>query len=129
MSGLFVITLIAPTQPEVTFRVALATRFVERCRGLIGRASLPENQGLLLWPGGSIHTFGMTYPIDALFLDRNLRVLKKQANLMPSRFSIAPRSTRGTLELAAGSAKNLPAGVQFQTLPRGVKPCRSQSIR
>jgi uncharacterized protein len=52
-----------------------------RSKGLLGRASLDEDEGILLQPGGSIHMFFMRFPIDAVFLDRELRVLRVAADL------------------------------------------------
>ncbi len=61
--------------------VMLTTNPLERMRGLLGRPVLRENQGLLIQPCSSIHTVGMGYPIDVIFLDRNWRVLKLTENL------------------------------------------------
>ena len=64
-----------------------------RSKGLLGRASLGEDEGILLRPGSSIHMFFMRFAIDAVFLDRELRVLRVAADLKPggSRRSAVPR--------------------------------------
>jgi uncharacterized membrane protein (UPF0127 family) len=72
-----------------------------RTKGLLGRASLAEEEGILLRPGGSIHMFFMRFPIDALFLDRELRVLRIAADLKPWRVA-SKRGTKAVLELPAG---------------------------
>ena len=41
-----------------------------RMRGLLGRRGLESGEGLLLRPTGSVHTFFMRFPIDAVFLSR-----------------------------------------------------------
>jgi uncharacterized membrane protein (UPF0127 family)/CheY-like chemotaxis protein len=70
-------------------------------RGLIGRRGLPAGEGLLLTPAPAIHTAFMRFPIDALFLDRDLRVLDIAERLRPWRIASKQR-TRAVLELAAG---------------------------
>ncbi|HEY6643030.1 DUF192 domain-containing protein [Povalibacter sp.] len=88
----------------VAHRVAVAASFLQRFRGLLGRKDLALDQGLLLRPGGSIHTLCMRFPIDALFLDRSMRILAITHRLVPNRFAVAPRATRSVLELASGRA-------------------------
>lgn len=54
--------------------VERADSFMRRTIGLIGR---PEFDGaLLLEKTKSVHTFGMKFPIDVVFCDRDMRVLK-----------------------------------------------------
>jgi uncharacterized membrane protein (UPF0127 family) len=73
-------------------------------RGLLGREGLPEGEGLLLAdPTGTIHTFFMRFPIDAVFLTADLRVLRIAAAVPPWRLARA-RGARRILELAAGGA-------------------------
>jgi uncharacterized membrane protein (UPF0127 family) len=72
-------------------------------RGLLGRQSLPAGEGLLLTPAPSVHTAFMRFPIDVVFLDRDLQVLKLVQGLTPWRIASARRA-RATLELAAGEA-------------------------
>jgi uncharacterized protein len=79
----------------------LADRPLLRMRGLIGRESLPDGEGLLLRPAPSIHTAFMRFPIDALFLDKDLRVLNIVESLSPWRVA-SKRRARAVLELAAG---------------------------
>jgi uncharacterized membrane protein (UPF0127 family) len=79
----------------------LADRPLPRMRGLIGRRGLPAGEGLLLSPAPSIHTAFMRFPIDALFLDRDLRVLDIRASMPPWRVA-SKRTARAVLELSAG---------------------------
>jgi uncharacterized membrane protein (UPF0127 family) len=84
-------------------RCTLASSPLTRMRGLLGRRGLAEGEGLLLQPAGSIHTAFMRFPIDAVFLDGDQRVLKVAPGLQPWRAAAAKHS-RAVLELAAGEA-------------------------
>ena len=79
----------------------LADRPLRRMRGLIGRQGLPAGEGLLVSPAPAIHTAFMRFSIDALFLDRNLRVVGIVERLRPWR-AASRRRARAVLELAAG---------------------------
>jgi hypothetical protein len=84
-------------------RCVVADSPLRRMRGLLGRRGLGPDEGILLRPAGSIHTFFMRFPIDAVFLDRDHRVVRVAATLPPWRFAAARRS-RAVLELRAGEA-------------------------
>jgi uncharacterized membrane protein (UPF0127 family)/CheY-like chemotaxis protein len=83
----------------------VANRALPRMRGLLGRRHLPEGEGLLLEPAPAIHTAFMRFPIDVVFLDAYMRVIKVVDSLPPWR-SAAARSARAVLELAAGQASH-----------------------
>lgn len=72
-------------------------------KGLLGASSIPAGKGLLLKPCMGVHTFGMTFPIDVLFLDKGNHVIAVITNLQPNRIS--------RLYLNAASALELPAGI------------------
>jgi uncharacterized protein len=73
-------------------------------RGLLGRGRLEPGSGLLLRPAFSIHTMFMRFPIDVVFLDRDLRVVDIRPSLGPWR-AASVRGARAVLELAAGEAE------------------------
>jgi uncharacterized membrane protein (UPF0127 family) len=81
----------------------LADSPLRRMRGLLGRSGLPAGEGMLFTPAPSIHTAFMRFPIDALFLDRELRVIKIVEQLDPWRVASKARA-RAVLELAAGES-------------------------
>jgi uncharacterized protein len=85
-------------------RCQVADRAHTRLRGLLGRRNLPAGDGLLLRPSPSIHTWFMRFPIDAAFLDADLRVLDVSTDLRPWRVA-GRRGARAVLELAAGEAR------------------------
>jgi uncharacterized protein len=84
-------------------RCVFAENAPRRLRGLLGRKKLDPGEGLLLRPAPSIHTFFMRFAIDAVFMDRDLVVLKVTPNLRPWRMAHCRRA-RAVLELPAGEA-------------------------
>ena len=74
-------------------------------KGLLGRASLSAGEGLVIPGCASIHTCFMRFPIDALFIDRDFRVVKVVHGLPPFRFTAPARSAWGVIELPSGTAQ------------------------
>lgn len=85
-------------------RVHLAERFLARLVGLLLDRRLAPEEGLLLRPCRSVHTFGMRYAIDVVHLDRHLRVRAIARAVPPFRVVRGPRSAAAALELPAGGA-------------------------
>jgi uncharacterized membrane protein (UPF0127 family) len=85
-------------------RCVVADRPLSRLRGLLGRSELPAGDGLLLRPSPSVHTWFMRFPIDVVFLDAQLRVLRVRKDMRPWRMA-GERGARVVLELAAGEAE------------------------
>jgi uncharacterized membrane protein (UPF0127 family) len=88
-------------------RLRIACSFKHRLVGLLRTTVLAEDEALMLSPGGSIHTFGMRYPIDVAFLDRQLKILRLAPHLPPWRLCYAPRKTKHVVELRAGMVQAL----------------------
>ena len=84
-------------------RCVLADTALARMRGLLGRRELPSGEGILLKPASSVHMAFMRFPIDAVFLDRDLRVVKVASDLQPWRAS-GSRGAKAVLEIPAGEA-------------------------
>jgi len=84
-------------------RCVLADTALARMRGLLGRRELPSGDGILLRPASSVHMAFMRFPIDAVFLDRDLRVVKVASDLRPWR-AAGSRGAKAVLEIPAGEA-------------------------
>lgn len=84
----------------------IADTSAKRRKGLLGRDYLPDGHALWIVPCESIHTFGMKFPIDVIYLDRNHRVSKVRLAMVPWRMSMC---------LVADSVLELPAGVISKT--------------
>jgi uncharacterized membrane protein (UPF0127 family) len=82
-------------------RIHHATRFWDRARGLVGRSALEPEEGLLIKPCSWIHTFGMRFPIDVLYLNGDNRILSLNS-IFPNRFGRPVRGATAVLELALG---------------------------
>jgi uncharacterized membrane protein (UPF0127 family) len=78
---------------------SFSTRFI----GLMGKKDLPFGEGLHIVPCNSIHTFFMRIPIDALFLDRSLKVVKALSAVPPWRATRVYFAAHSVLELPAGT--------------------------
>lgn len=85
----------------VATQIRLAGASRERRLGLSRHAHLSLEEGLLLTPCEAIHTCGMRFAIDVLFLTPNGRVCGLRRGLRPWRIAASWRA-RSTLELAAG---------------------------
>jgi hypothetical protein len=71
-------------------------------KGLLGRNGLPRSEALLIENCRSIHTIGMRFPLDVLFLDGDGRVVRASAGLPPWRMARGGRAARFALEAEAG---------------------------
>ena len=104
-------------------RCTVADRALARLRGLLDRSELPAGEGLLLRPAPSIHTWFMRFPIDAVFVDGELRVLAVRSGLRPWRMA-GRRGARAVLELAAGEAERRGVRVGTQLMLQGANDGR-----
>ncbi len=77
----------------------------ERMKGLLGRSKeeFPAGKGLWLVPANSIHTIGMSFPIDVAYLDKAGRVIRLYHSLPPFRVAAIKFKTHSILELPAGT--------------------------
>lgn len=82
--------------------VLIAASFPERARGLLGRAPLPAGSMMLLTPCNAVHTWFMRYPLDLVFVDRELRVCRVCRHVVPFRMVGGGRGAHAVLEAASG---------------------------
>src|ERR1700756_449220 len=68
-------------QTEVACCVEVADHGAKRRKGLLGRDRLPAGEGLWIVPCEAVHTFGMRFAIDLIYLDRHMRVKKAKSNV------------------------------------------------
>jgi uncharacterized membrane protein (UPF0127 family) len=116
---------VAPAPLAIHLR--LADSAWQRLRGLIGTRPPAPGEGLLLPRTGSVHTCLMSYPIDIVFLDRDLVVVGVAPAVPPWRVR-GRRGARAVLELAAGGAALAGIGAGDRLIVQPCAPC-SCSLR
>ncbi len=101
----------------------IADTLLTRTKGLLGRTSLPEGEGLWIKRCNSIHTVFMKFPIDAVFVDDDLKVISIYHTLKPWRITRLHLKASSVFELPAGTLEKL-GGVRVgeQLLVRDMEP-------
>jgi hypothetical protein len=84
-------------------RVKKADNFFTRIVGLLKRHKLGPEEALWLVPSKGIHTIGMKFPIDVIFLDKNNVVRRIISGLRPYRVTGIQFKTYSILELPKGT--------------------------
>lgn len=75
---------------------------LKRMVGLLSRSGLGPEEGMLLSPCPQVHTFFMRFAMDAVFMDKNGKVLKVIPSMKPWRVSPWVSDSNSVLELAGG---------------------------
>lgn len=83
--------------------VMRADTALARLVGLLGRRELAPGSALWISPCKGIHTMGMRFPIDVIFLDDEMKVVAVRENVAPWRMTRIVMSASSVLEMAAGS--------------------------
>ncbi len=84
--------------------ITVADTAATRRAGLLQRQGLAQGEGLWIVPCEAIHTFGMPFPIDVMFINRDKRVTKIVPHMKRSRIAMSWRA-RSVIELPAGTAE------------------------
>lgn len=98
----------------VADRVQRADTFMGRLVGLLGRDGLAEDEALWISPCSGIHTFGMSFPIDVIFMDATLRVVAVREGITPWRATGFVREAASVLELPTGAIRRVGVAVGHQ---------------
>lgn len=111
----------AQTGAVVAGSVEIARTRAARRRGLLGREGLPRGWALVIARCKAIHTIGMRFAIDVVFVDADGCVRKIVRGLGPRRIAIAPRAW-AAIELAAGELRpdRLSVGDRLCLAPRSL---------
>lgn len=82
-------------------QLAVADTHWTRLRGLLGLTADDFGNGSGLWivPCHGVHTLGMGFPIDVVYLDKSMTVIEIQPELHPWRFAPVRRHATSVLEL------------------------------
>ena len=95
----------------LSFGVVPADTTFARLKGLIGRLKIRSDEGLWVVPSSGVHTWGVLFPLDLIYLDDELRVIDVKEHFPI--FKIAP------LRISAASVLELPTHTIYssQTQP------------
>lgn len=97
-------------------KVRKADNFLTRLVGLLKRTNLGPEEALWLMPSKGIHTIGMKFPIDVVFLNRGNTVVGLVQGMAPCRLSSIHFTSYSVLELPTGTIKKsrTEVGDQFE---------------
>lgn len=98
-----------------------ADTFSKRFKGLCLRRKFPVGEALWLSPCRSIHTLGMRFPIDALFLDDRLRVVDVRESIEPGRLVRPVPRASSVVELPAGTVRHTGTEIGDQLIVEPMK--------
>ncbi|HEY3302399.1 MAG TPA: DUF192 domain-containing protein [Candidatus Binatia bacterium] len=84
-------------------KVRKADSFLTRLVGLIKRNKLGPEEALWLIPSKGVHTVGMKFPIDVIFLDKNYKVVDVVPAMVPYRATKIHLTAYSALELPKGA--------------------------
>jgi hypothetical protein len=88
-------------QTVLADRVEVADSAANRNKGLLGRKGLELGEGLWIVPCSAVHTFGMRFTIDLVYVDRDKRVKKVRTSVPPWHMSVCV-TAHSVVELASG---------------------------
>lgn len=99
-------------------KAVVAKTFFQRAAGLMFRDSLGPDEAMIFYKAPSIHMFFMFFPIDVVFLDKDMRVIKIHAALRPWQMTSCLKSAV-TIELPVHTANNtnLAVGDALEFIP------------
>jgi uncharacterized membrane protein (UPF0127 family) len=80
----------------------------QKLKGLLFTKHLEKGRGLLLKNCASVHTIGMNYGIDLIFLDSRLNVVRIVKQLRPNRLSPWVGRASLVVEVPAGYCDEVP---------------------
>ena len=86
-------------------KVRKADNFLTRLVGLLKRTHLGPEEALWLMPSKGIHTIGMKFPIDVVFLTKSNEVIGLISGLAPYRISTVHLRGYSVIELPNGTIK------------------------
>ena len=97
-------------------KVRIADKFLTRLVGLLKRTHLGPEEALWLMPSKGIHTIGMKFPIDVVFLSKDFYVLGLMPGMLPNRISGVHLRGFSVVELPNGTIRksHTEIGDQFE---------------
>lgn len=84
----------------LSLSVSAADTHLARLKGLLGKLKLKADEGIWVVPSQGIHTFGVLFPVDLIYLDSALRVVHLIESFPSFRIGPIKRNCTSVLELA-----------------------------
>jgi uncharacterized membrane protein (UPF0127 family) len=84
----------------LSLSVAVADTHLSRLKGLVGRFRLKSDEGLWVVPSQGIHTLGVLFSVDLIYLDSECRVIHLVESLGSFRIGPIRPSCASVLELS-----------------------------
>ncbi len=85
--------------------VTKARTILERMVGLLGKKEIPNDFTLWISPCKSIHTFFMKFPIDVLFVDKQLCIVSLFNSVPPGKIIFGGFKSHSVFEMKANLLK------------------------
>ena len=82
-----------------------AESFLSRAKGLLGRSELLEQEALWIKPCNNIHTYFMKFPIDCVFIDKKMKVVKTKSHIPAFKIVGPIWKSSSVIELPAGTIR------------------------
>ena len=70
------------------WHVEYAVSWSARMRGLLGRSTLGDDTAMVIRRCGAVHTVGMKFAIDVVFIDKVGRIVRIMGNVRPGQFYV-----------------------------------------
>ena len=97
--------IVAADEMIIAKNVSVANNFYKRLKGLLCKKDLDSGDGLLIYPCKQVHTFGMKFNIDAVFVSPLSKVVHIEHNMPKGKVSKYIKYASQVLELKGGTAK------------------------
>jgi uncharacterized membrane protein (UPF0127 family) len=91
------------SREHLATNIIVAHSVLKRMKGLLGRDVLLPGDGMWLKPCNWVHTFGMRFPIDIVYLNQESAVVAVQENIPPNRFTAPVFKAKSAVELPVGT--------------------------
>ncbi len=98
----------------IATEVRVAHSLWARSKGLLGRERLRDGEGLVIPRCRSLHTWGMRFSIDVLFVDRAWKIVMATSHVRPWRIVGPVWRAWGVVETASGNLERSPLAVGDQ---------------
>lgn len=93
-------------QQVICHKVTEANTLWTRTKGLLGTPSLATGECLWIKRCNSIHTWFMNYPLDLIFVDKNLNVVKTYKQVNPWKITLPNFKANSVFEMQSGWIKD-----------------------